>query len=84
MADNLDNFSPFADPRVRKQQAMTASASFKAFNAVAGRLIADLLRLHPTDSILRFMHGELEKLSKDKQKFRTPSLVFFKEIRKPT
>ena len=82
MAD-LSGFSPFNDPTIRRKQQVTASASFKAFNAVCQRLLVDLSRIFPGDATLRFIVGEFDTLSKDKQKYKVPALSFFREIRKP-
>ena len=76
-------FSPFDDPNVKRQQKAIANASFKAFNAVANRLLVELARVYPGDSIVRFFSKELAELTADKSKTRVPALNFFREVRKP-
>jgi hypothetical protein len=79
----MDAFSPFCDPNVKRQQRVTANASFKAFNAVANRLLEDLMRMFPKDVTLNFLVKECRLYAEDKQKFRVPASGFFREVRKP-
>jgi hypothetical protein len=80
---DISSFSPFDDPFVKKQQRTIANASFKAFNAVANALLVELVKMYPTDSVVRFFSKELAELTSDKTKTRVPALNFFREVRKP-
>lgn len=80
---DIANLSPFDDPQVQRRQKVTASASFKAFNSVAHRLLADLARIYPQDATVRLLSGELVKVAADKSKTKIGALAFFREVRKP-
>ncbi len=82
MQPNPNAYSPFNDPEIRKQQRVTANASYKAFNAVAGRLLGELRKLYPEDVVIRFLTKELDTIVAQKDKIRVPAINFFKEIRK--
>lgn len=62
---------------------MALVAQFRAFNAVALKLLVELTRMYPGDSVLRFLHGQLAELSADRARIHLPALNFFKEIRTP-
>jgi hypothetical protein len=83
---NVDNISPFDDPAIVKRQKITASASFKAFNVVANRLLEELTRIYPKDVFIRFVSEELKKVStsKNNAQHKAGALFFFHEIRTPT
>lgn len=82
-AIDIANISPFDDPRVKRRQKIQASASFKAFNAVAHRLLGDLARIYPQDATVRLLSTELGKICADKARAKTAALAFFREVRKP-
>ena len=71
------------DPQVQKKQRVLANASFKAFNSVATTFLKELCRLYPTDSTIRLLMKEMEKVSEDRSKISVPATLFFKELRKP-
>ena len=75
--------SPFDDPNVKRHQRTVANAAFKAFNAVANRLLVELGRIYPNDAIIRFFSKELAEMTADKTKTKIPALNFFREVRKP-
>lgn len=83
ISNSLDHFAPFDNPEVKRKQKITATASFKAFNAVARRLLEDLKRIYPTDATIRLLSTEMDKITNDKSKMKIGALNFFKEIRKP-
>ena len=81
---NLDNLSPFDDHRIRQKQKITASASFKAFNSVATRLLGELSRIFPEDVCIRTVSTELQKISTDRKMTKVGASAFFREIRNPS
>lgn len=76
------SFSPFDDPAVRRQQRAIANLSYKTFNSVAAKLLDELIKMYPTDAIVRFLTKELKEMVADKAKVHLPALNYFKEIRK--
>ena len=85
MEKNVDNFSPFSDPQVRRKQQITARASFKAFNSVAKIFLEGLRRLFPNDAVLRLITQEFTGLIDPERRppqIKTPALNFFREMRK--
>lgn len=76
------NISPFNNPGVIRKQKVMASASFKSFNAVASRLMAELSRIYPNDAFVKIISNELSRIEKDKRSVRTGATLFFQEIRK--
>lgn len=83
MAAKIDssNFSPFDDPMVQRKQRVVAKASFMAFNSLAIRLLNELARIYPTDTVVRLLSKEMEKIVADKSKYKVGALVFFRDIR---
>lgn len=59
------------------------AAQFRAFNAVAAKLLVELTRMYPSDAVLRFLHTQLGEVTADRAKIHVPALNFFKEIRTP-
>lgn len=78
------DFAPFDDPKVKKSQQQAARISFKAFNAVALKLLGNLLIKYPKEQVLRFFKTELEKMAEDPTKYTVPGITFLKEIRVST
>jgi hypothetical protein len=76
-------FEPFNDPKVIHTKQTIANAAFKAFNAVACRLLSELIRLYPSEAMIRMMLKELMELkeSRDSKKWKMPATIFFKQIR---
>lgn len=83
LPQDFASFSPFDDPAVRRQQRAIANLSYKTFNSVAAKLLEELVKMYPTDAIVRFLTNELKTMVADKGKTHLPALNYFKEIRNP-
>ena len=72
---NLDNLSPFDDHRIRQKQKIMATASFKAFNSVAVRLLGELTRIFPEDMCIRVVLNPIRSEPQEHNRFRFWSAV---------
>jgi hypothetical protein len=67
---------------MKRKKKITASASFKAFNAVTNRLLGDLTRIYPDDIAMRLIITELSRVVSDPKNTKLAALMFFREIRR--